>query len=145
MVSEGDPSPDPRLVELSEVLVGTWRVDGPGIRGEAEYQLAQDGLLIVGDVDVAVGDTRMKNIQHIGHDSDSDTLRARYMDTGGQEATYTWALRDRTIRVSEGDASSDTYFEATVAEDRSSYSGTWHYPDATGDEPPETITYTRRS
>ena len=141
---EATESPDPRLVELSEVLVGTWLVEGPGIRGEAEYRLARDGLLIVGDVEVAVGDTTMKNLRHISHDPDSDTLRARYMDTGGQKATYTWALHNRTIRMSEGDASSDTYFEATVAEDRSSYSGSWHYPDETGDEPPETITYTRR-
>jgi hypothetical protein len=43
-----DDEPNAKLVELSELLVGTWRVEGP------------------------------------------DILQARYMDTMGDEATYTW-------------------------------------------------------
>lgn len=30
--------PNPKLFELSELLVGTWQVDGPNIKGQAEYQ-----------------------------------------------------------------------------------------------------------
>ena len=39
--------PHPKLVELSGILVGTWRVSGTGIDGIAEYRSARDGLLLV--------------------------------------------------------------------------------------------------
>ena len=85
----------------------------------------------------------MKVIQHITHDQDSDTLRARYMDTMGDEATYTWALDHRNIRVSLGDEDSGTYFQATLNEDNSQYIGTWHYAGSGLPGSTETIVYTR--
>jgi hypothetical protein len=135
--------PDAKLAELSELLVGIWRVEGPDITGVAEYRTRKDGSLLVADVDFTVGDSKMKVMQHISHDQDRDTLRARYMDTMGDAATYTWVLEGGKIRVSLGDEGSDTYFEATLNEDYSQYSGTWHYgeldaPDASG-----IIVYTR--
>lgn len=135
--------PDPKLVELSELLVGTWRVDGPDIRGQAEYQSKNGGRLLVAYVDFSVGDSRMRVIQHIIHHQDRDTLLARYMDTMGDEATYAWVLEDQTIRVSLDEKGSKTYFQATLNEDNSQYIGTWHYPE--GDPPDETeaIVYTR--
>ena len=133
--------PDPKLVELSELLVGTWRVDGPDIRGQAEYQSRQAGCLLVAYVDFTVGDSRMRVIQHITYDQERGTLRARYMDTMGDEATYTWVLEGRKIRVSLGDQHSDTYFQATLNDDNSQYVGTWHYPE--GPDATENIVYTR--
>ncbi len=134
--------PSPKLVELSELLVGTWRVDGPGIRGQAEYQTTDGGRLLVAYVDFSVGDARMRVIQHITHDRDRGTLLARYMDTMGDEATYTWVLEGRRIRVSLGDQDSNTYFQATLNEDHSQYIGTWHYPEGPSDAT-ENIVYTR--
>lgn len=135
--------PHPRLVELNEVLVGTWRVDGPGISGQAEYQSEKGGHLLVAYVDFTVGDSRMRVIQHITHDEERGTLVARYMDTMGDEATYTWLLEDRTIRVSLGGQDSDTYFQATLNQDNSQYVGTWHYPEGGPADATETIVYTR--
>lgn len=135
--------PNPKLVELSELLVGTWRVDGPDIRGQAEYHSKNGGHLLVAYVDFSVGDSRMRVIQHITHHQDSDTLLARYMDTMGDEATYTWVLEDRTIRVSLGETDSNTYFQATLNEDNSQYVGTWHYPEGGPPDPTENIVYTR--
>ena len=132
--------PDPKLV--LELLVGTWRVDGPDIRGQAEYQSKKGGRLLVAYVDFSIGDSRMRVIQHITYDHEHGSLRARYMDTMGDEATYTWALEDRTIRVSLGDEHSDTYFRATLNEDNSQYVGTWHYPEGPPDAT-ENIVYTR--
>lgn len=134
--------PHPRMVELSELLVGTWRVAGPDIGGRAEYTLRAGGHLLVLYVDFTVGGTRMRNIQHIRWREDSGVLQARYLDTMGDEATYTWVLDGRTIRVSEGEHDSDTYFQATVAEDGSEYVGTWHYADG-GPSSEERIVYTR--
>lgn len=135
--------PNPKLVELSELLVGTWRVDGPDIRGQAEYQSRNEGRLLVAYVDFSVSGSRMRVIQHIAHDEDRGALIARYMDTMGDEATYTWVLEDRTIRVSLSDQDSNTYFQATLNEDSSQYIGTWHYPEGDPPDANEPIVYTR--
>ena len=135
--------PNLKLVELSELLVGTWRVHGPDITGQAEYQSRKGGCLLVAYVDFRVGDSMMRVIQHITYDQDHGALRARYLDTAGDEATYTWVLEDRRIRVSLDDKDSDTYFEATLNEDNSQYTGTWHYPEGGPAEATESIVYTR--
>lgn len=135
--------PNPKLLVLSELLVGTWRVDGPDISGQAEYQSKNGGRLLVAYVDFKVGDSRMRVIQHVTHHAERDTLIARYMDTMGDEATYTWTLEDREIRVSLGDQDSNTYFQATLNEDNSQYVGTWHYPESGPPDTTETIVYTR--
>jgi hypothetical protein len=141
---EGDAvGPNPKLVELSELLVGTWRVDGPDISGVAKYQTRNEGRLLVAYVDFSVGGTKMRVIQHITHHPDTDALLARYMDTMGDEATYRWALEDGKIRVSLGEEDSDTYFQATLNDDNSQYVGTWHYPEGGPTDEAETIVYTR--
>ena len=142
-IPNGADGPNRKLVELSELLVGSWHVDGPDITGQARYQSVKEGQLLVAYVDFRVGDSRMAVIQHITYHLGSDTLRARYMDTMGDEATYTWVLEDRKIRVSLGDKDSDTYFQATLSEDDSQYVGTWHYPGTDLPDPPESIVYTR--
>lgn len=135
--------PDRKLVELSELLVGTWRVTGPGIRGEAEYRSVKGGSVLAADVDFTVNGTRMKVIQHITHRQDTDTLRARYMDTMGEEATYTWVLEHPELRVSLDGEEPDTYFRATLNEDNSEYTGAWHHPDGDPPDSTERIVYTR--
>lgn len=143
----GAPAPmevNPKLTELAARLSGKWRVTGPGIDGEAEYTTLRDGLLQVGRVKVVVSGAEMTNIQHISHDQASDALRARYLDTMGNEATYTWMLDGQKVRVSQGDDESDTYFEARFNDDNSEYAGTWHYPEGGGDDAAEErIVYTR--
>ncbi len=139
----GNAEPHPKLVELSEILVGTWQVRGPDIRGQAEYRPKHEGRLLVAYVDFSVGDSRMRVIQHITHQPDRDTLLARYMDTMGDEATYTWVLEDGEIRVSLDEEDSDTYFQATLNDDNSQYTGTWHYPEGGPPNAEETIVYTR--
>jgi hypothetical protein len=136
--------PHHKLVELTERLSGRWRVTGPGIDGKAEYKPLRGGLLLVMNVDFVVSGTEMKVIQHVAYDQDSDTLQARYMDTMGDEATYTWVLDGQKLRVSLGGKESDTFFEATFNEESTEYIGTWHYPDdddsGAADEP---IVYSR--
>lgn len=135
---------NPKLAELAERLSGKWRVTGPDIDGEAEYESLRDGLLLVGSVKVVVNGTEMTNIQHISHDQATDTLRARYLDTMGNEATYTWMLYGQKVRVSQGDDESGTYFVAWFNDDNSEYAGTWHYPEGAGDDTAEDrIVYTR--
>jgi hypothetical protein len=61
----------------------------------------------------------------------------------GDEATDTWVLDHRRIRVSPGGEDSNTYFQATLNEDNSEYVGTWHYPGGTPAGSTETIAHTR--
>jgi hypothetical protein len=138
--------PDARLTELTKRLTGRWRVSGPGIDGVAEYRSVNGGFLLVGDVDFVVNGNTIKNIQHIAYDHETDTLRARYMDTAGDASTYTWIPGGQGFRVTLGDADSDTYFEAAFAADNSEYTGTWHYPPGVDDDAAdESIVYTRLS
>ncbi|MFL6075456.1 MAG: hypothetical protein ACJ73S_18870 [Mycobacteriales bacterium] len=124
--------PNPKLVELTERLSGRWRVNGSGIDGKAEYKSLREGLLLVMSVDFVVSGTEMKVIQHVTYDQDSDTLQAHYMDTMGDESTYTWVLDGQKLRVSLGGKESDTFFQATFNQDNTEYVGTWHYPDGVG-------------
>lgn len=136
--------PNPKLTELAQRLSGKWRVTGPGINGKAEYKSVREGLLLVMNVDFVVNGTEMKVIQHVAYDGDTDMLRARYMDTLGDESTYIWVLDGRNLRVSQGDEKSDTFFNARFNDDDSEYVGTWHYPDdGDGNADEEQITYTR--
>jgi hypothetical protein len=136
--------PNPKLAELTQRLSGKWRVKGPGINGEAEYRPVRQGLLLVLNVDFVVNGTEMKVIQHVAYDRDADVLRARYMDTMGDESTYTWVLDGQNLRVSLGDEKSDTFFNASFNDDNSEYVGTWHYPDDDGgNAAEEQIVYTR--
>ena len=91
---------DNKLVELTERLSGRWRVTGAGIDGEAEYKSLRGGLLLVMNVDFVVNGTEMKVIQHVTYDQDSDELQAHYMDTMGDQSTYTWVLDGQNLRVS---------------------------------------------
>ncbi len=126
MAADGDvhrqapTEPNSKLIELTERLNGKWRVKGPDIDGEAEYRSVRGGLLLVMDVAFVVSGTAMKVIQHVTYDQDTETLRARYMDTMGDESTYTWVLDGQVLRVSEGGKESDTYFEARFNDDDSS-------------------------
>src|SRR5258708_24259523 len=137
--------PNTKLTELAERQVGKWRVSGPEIDGHAEYRSAKGGFLLVADVDFVVGGTKIKIIQHIAYDQDTDTLQSHYLDTMGDDSTYTWIFDGQKVRVSLGDKSSDTYFEATFNDDNSEYIGTWHYPTSSEnhDADEEQIVYTR--
>jgi len=136
--------PNPKLVELSELLMGTWRVEGPEINGQAVYQAMKDGRLLVAYVDFSVGDSRMRVLQHITFNQDRGALLARYMDTMGDEATYVWGLEGQDLRVSL-DGESDTYFHAIVTEERTQYVGTWHHADGESPDTSESIVYTKVS
>ena len=87
----------PKLKALTDLMSGTWRVSGKGIRGEAEYTFIKEGLVLVMHVDFEVDGNKLKNTQHIAYDPDTDTLRSHYMDTMGNDDTYTWVLEGKKI------------------------------------------------
>ncbi len=126
--------PNDKLKQLIERLTGKWRVKGPEIDGEIEYEPMEGGFFLIQHIDFVQGGTKIKGIEYIAYDQDTDTLRSHYMDTMGDNFTYSWALDGKTIRINFGDKDSDMYFEGTFNDDNSKYSGAWHYPDGGGYE-----------
>lgn len=126
--------PNPKITELAERLVGKWRVKGPDIDGTVEFELMEGGFFLIQHIDFMQGDTKIKGIEYIAYDPDTDTLRSHFMDIMGENFTYTWALDGKKLRINFGDADSDMYFEATFNDDNTEYSGAWHYPDGGGYE-----------
>lgn len=125
--------PNPKLTELAERLVGKWRVKGPEIDGTVEFELMEGGFFLIQHIDFTQGG-KIKGIEYIGYDAETDTLRSHFMDINGSNFTYTWKLDGKKLRINFGDADSDMYFEATFNEDNTQYSGAWHYPDGGGYE-----------
>lgn len=105
--------PNPRLTELTERLSGKWRIKGPEIDGKAQYKSMRGGLLLVMNVEFVCQRHRNEVIQHVFYDQDTDSLQAHYMDTMGDESTYTWVLDGQKLRVGLGDKEADTFFEAS--------------------------------
>jgi hypothetical protein len=96
---------------LTRRLAGKWHVRGPEIDGEAEYKCMNDGSLLVQHVDFVASGSRIRIIQHISHNKDTNLLNALY--TMGNESTYIWSLNGQKLRVSLASEKSDPYFEAT--------------------------------
>jgi len=92
----------------------------------------EGGFFLIQHIDFVQGGTKIKGIEYIAYDQDTDTLRSHYMDTMGSNFTYTWALDGKTLHINFGNKDSDMYFEGTFNDDNSEYSGAWHYPDGGG-------------
>ncbi|HEU5122392.1 MAG TPA: lipocalin family protein [Candidatus Saccharimonadales bacterium] len=123
--------PNSKITELAERLVGKWRVKGPEINGTVEFELMEGGFFLIQHIDFMQGG-KIKGIEYIGYDPDTDTLRSHFMDINGSNFTYTWTLNGKKLRINFGDKDSDMYFEATFNDDNTEYSGAWHYPDGGG-------------
>ncbi len=131
-VMEMPKKPNDKLRKLAERMTGKWQVKGPEIDDSIEYELTEGGFFLMQHVDFVQGGTKIKGIEYIAYDQDTDTLRSHYMDTMSSNFTYTWALTGKTLRINFGDKDSDMYFEGTFSDDNSEYSGAWHYPDGGG-------------
>jgi hypothetical protein len=123
--------PNVQLKKLAKRLIGKWQVKGPEIDGTIEYELMEGGFFLIQHIDFVQGE-KIKGIEYIGYDQDTDTLRSHFMATDGSNFTYTWQLDGETLRIYFGDKDSDMYFEGTFNSDGSQYSGAWHYPDGGG-------------
>jgi hypothetical protein len=125
--------PNVQLKKLAERLIGKWRVKGPEIDGYVEFELMEGGFFLIQHIDFTQGG-KIKGIEYIAYDQDTDTLRSHFMDTTGANFTYTWELDGKNIRINFGDKESDMYFEGKFNDHYSEYSGAWHYPDGGGYE-----------
>ncbi len=119
--------PYPALRQLDR-LVGEWRVTGPFLQGVISFDWMEGGFFLIQHVDAEAGGRKIRGVEYIGFDEDTQTLRSHYMDTNGSNFTYTWAVDGDTINIWFGDKGSDNYFEGRFSEDGRSYSGKWTWP-----------------
>ena len=124
--------PNDKLKRLTERMTGKWQVKGPDIDGTVEYEPMEGGFFLIQHIDFVQGGTKIKGVEYIAYDPDTDTLRSHFMDTMGSNFTYTYTLEGKDLRINFGDKDSDMYYEGTFNEDNSEHSGAWHYPDGGG-------------
>ena len=119
--------PYPELRQL-EPLVGRWTVSGPYLNGMIGFEWMEGGFFLVQNVDARTPERKIKGVEYIGFEEDTQTLRSHYLDTNGSNFTYTWELDGGRIRIWFGDKDSDNLFDGHFSEDGNSYSGRWRWP-----------------
>ena len=120
-------APNPALRELDRLL-GRWAVSGPTVEGHVEYEWMEGGYFLIQDVDITAFGRRIKGVEYIGFDEDTQSLRSHFMDDHGSNFTYTWDLEGDTLRIWFGEKGSDNFFEGRFSSDGRSYSRGWRWP-----------------
>ncbi len=119
--------PYPALRQLDR-LVGTWKASGPSLNGIISFEWMEGGFFLIQSVDVHTPRRRIKGVEYIGFDQDTQTLRSHYMDSNGSNFTYTWSIEGDAIWIWFGDQGSNNYFQGHFSDDGSSYAGRWQWP-----------------
>jgi hypothetical protein len=68
-----DPSPDLKSLDR---LVGTWEVSG-GTQGRVTFEWMEGGFFLIQHVDLEQHGQKIKGIEIIGHDANSELNQAR--------------------------------------------------------------------
>lgn len=132
LVTDLPKKPNAQLKALGDRLIGKWEASGPDIEGTVAFEWLEGGYFLVQHVDFVQGGTKIKGIEYVGYDVDTDTLRSHYMDNNGSNFTYTWALEGDTLKIWFGDKDSEYFYEGVFNEDGTVNTGGWTYPDGGG-------------
>ncbi len=119
--------PYPALRSLHR-LVGEWKATGPYLEGLMKFEWMEGGFFFIQYVDAHHGERKIKAVEYIGFDEDTQTLRSHFMDTNGSNFAYTWELVGDTLKIWFGDKGSNNFFVGTFSEDGNSYAGQWQWP-----------------
>jgi hypothetical protein len=123
--------PYPELRKLDRLL-GKWKVSGPDVNGEVEYEWMEGGFFLIQHVELDAFGREIKGVEYIGFDEDTGTLRSHFMDNQGSNFTYTWDLDGDELRIWFGEKGSDNFFRGTFDSSGDSYSGRWRWPEPGG-------------
>jgi hypothetical protein len=124
-------TPNPALHTLDR-LVGEWR-DRGGIDGHARFEWMEGGFYLIQHFELTHGPRRIKGVEYIGYDDDTQTLRSHLMDNHGSNFTYTWEIDGDTLTIWFGDRASDNFYRGTFSDDGNSHRGRWQWPTGDGE------------
>ncbi len=116
------------ILRTLERLVGRWRVSGSYLQGTLTFEWMEGGFFLIQHVDAHHGEQAIKGIEYIGFDEDTQTLRSHYMDTRGDNFTYTWEVQGDRLRIWFGEKGSDNFYEGKFSPDGNSGTGRWKWP-----------------
>lgn len=131
------PRPSPALKRL-DVLVGTWEVSGPDIRGRVRYEWMEGGFFLIQHVDFEHGGRRIKGMEIIGQergfgaDEPAEEITSRWYDDTGNTFQYTYEVAGDTLTIWGGERGSPAYYRGTFNPERTVNSGVWVYPGGGG-------------
>jgi len=124
-------TPHPGLRRL-QPLIGTWRVEGPDVKGDVAWEWMEGGFFLIQRFDLVNFGNRYKGIEYAGWDDETGTVRSRLMGTDGSRFTYTYALEDDVYYYWFGEKDSPTFSRGVIAADGRSIEGRWAIPGAPG-------------
>lgn len=118
---------NPALKSL-ERLVGGWNVSGQDIEGQVIFEWMEGGFFLIQHVDLIHDGRKIKGMEIIGYDEESDALKSHYFGNSGGVLEYTWELDDDTLTIWFGEKGSPSVFSGTFSEDGNSNTGRWVWP-----------------
>ena len=128
-----NPQPYPGLKSLNK-LVGTWKVSGPDISGQVQFEWMEGGFFLIQHVDLEHSGRKIKGIEIIGYDrgfgatEPSANIRSHWYDTVGNTFDYTYEVDDDTLTIWGGEKGSPAYYQGKWSDDRNTNTGAWVYP-----------------
>ncbi|MDV4151308.1 hypothetical protein R0131_10685 [Clostridium sp. AL.422] len=131
------PVPDPRLKDL-DILVGTWNVSGPEVKGKVTYEWMEGGFFLIQYVDLEQYGESVKGMEIIGFErgfgatEPSKHIKSRYYDSAGNTFDYTYEVEGDTLIIWGGEKGSPAYFKGEFSTDGNTNTGAWVYPDCGG-------------
>ncbi|GAA0740678.1 DUF1579 family protein [Dactylosporangium roseum] len=120
-------TPHPNLQRLS-VLVGTWRVSGPGHSGTVTYEWMDGGHFLVQHVRLVQDDRPTTGVEYIGYDPDTDTLRSHFFGSDGDLLEYVYEVVDHELTIWFGEPGSPAKYSGTFNAQATAATGAWSWP-----------------
>jgi hypothetical protein len=124
-------TPYPALKTLDR-LIGTWKITGPDVDGQSTFEWMEGGFFLIHHFQMGQGDEKVKGIEYIYYDPDTQTLRTHMMDKSGANFTYTWDVTEKEFWNWFGEKGSNNFSHSTFSADGNTLTGRWQWPNPDG-------------
>jgi hypothetical protein len=127
-VAELPLTPHPELKKFGH-LIGSWSNEG-GAPGASTYEWGLGGHYLIQQFETETPrGRRLRGVEYITWDQDTQSLRSHLMADDGSNFTYTHQVDpDGTVWSWFGDKGSDNFFKGKISEDGKTITGRWQWP-----------------